>query len=210
MCCPGATHRDANLQQEPAAARGENWALTPGPCQSEGVTRGWMAFAAWKCTLFCLCLASSLFGGLWIESECKPPSHFLSGVARGPLVCFKSTQTWVKLYLHKSVGYQCCLCRGAACHTGSPQQKLAEEREFESQWSVLFWDLYPALTCISYLGLIISTPDIKMHLQHTNFRFLIVWLMLKFQSMSPPLAILTLYNKSNISCTHPSKAYVTN
>lgn len=57
--------------------RGENEALTPGPCQFEGVTGGWTAFSAWQCTLFFLCLAQSLSGGLGRERECKAPSHVL-------------------------------------------------------------------------------------------------------------------------------------
>lgn len=47
VCCPGAARRDAGLPAEmpicsgsQLAMRGENDALTPGPCQSEGVTGG--------------------------------------------------------------------------------------------------------------------------------------------------------------------------
>lgn len=39
---------------------------------------------------------------------------------------------------------------------------------FESQLHVLLCDSYGALTSISYQGLITFTPDIKMHLEHTN------------------------------------------
>lgn len=49
---------------------GENEALTPGPCQFEGVTKGLNG-------LFSLAVhtVSALLGGMWRERECKPPLH---------------------------------------------------------------------------------------------------------------------------------------
>lgn len=45
------------------AMRGENDALTPGPCQSEGVTGGWTAVADHQRALFWPLSASGLLGG---------------------------------------------------------------------------------------------------------------------------------------------------
>lgn len=66
------------LIEMPVCSRGETEAVTPGPCQSGGVTSGGCtAFPAWHFFLFWLHSAPSLLGGLRRGRECEPPSHVL-------------------------------------------------------------------------------------------------------------------------------------
>lgn len=73
--CPGAAHRDANLQAGANRVEWRKWLLDP--VSLKGWPGGERPLQAWQCTVFWLRSAPSLSGGLRREREREPPSYFL-------------------------------------------------------------------------------------------------------------------------------------